>query len=57
MRQLRSIWCAVGRPRDNDANNTTYVNYKAAKARFRRLHSEAVSENMTKLDSEIIQPN
>ena len=53
MRQLRSIWCTVGRPRDNDVNNTTYVNYKAAKARFRRLHREAVSEYMTKLDSEI----
>ena len=53
MKQLRAIWCREGRPRENDVHNDAYCNYKAAKARFRRLHRKHVAEYMSQLDSEL----
>ena len=53
MKQLRAIWCREGRPRENDVHNDAYCNYKAAKARFRRLYRKLVAEYVSQLDSEL----
>jgi len=44
MKQLRAIWCREGRPRENDIHNDSCCIYKAAKARFKRLHRKHVAE-------------